>query len=330
MTENISRRGFFKRAITTGIAFSSAGLVRADNDLNNGYDAKGLPTVILGKTGVRIPRIALGLGSRFCTIKDEDESLAMLEFALDNGFYYWDTASIYASADNKIISEARIGRAVKGNRDRIFLSTKVTARDPDEAMRSIELSLKRLQTDHLDMLKIHDIHSAEDNQEILKKGGLRDILYKMKEEGVTRFIGFSGHGSAEALREMAESGDFDSMLIAMNHWAGNTQKREEWAIPCALDKGMGVMLMKAVRPKETVQGVKIPDLVRFALSLDGPHGVTVGMDSIEVVKSNIGILKSFTPMSDKEKQAMTIALSPFFHHQNLPWMDKDYCDGHWV
>ncbi|NQU84715.1 MAG: aldo/keto reductase, partial [Mariniphaga sp.] len=289
----LSRRDFIKGSIGTGIALSSVNLLTGCT----GCDAKGLPTSILGRTGVRIPRMAIGLGSRFCTIDKEEEALEMLSYALDNGLYYWDTAHIYENTTNGAISEERIGKIVKDRRDEIFLSTKVTSRDPNEAMRQIEGSLKRLQTDRLDMLKIHDIQSAEDIATISSNGNLIEIVSRLKEEGVVRFIGFSGHGNAESMTTMVERGDFDSMLIALNHWnmESDPQKRQQLAIPKALGNGMGVMVMKAVRPRETVANINITDLVRFSLSVPGPHGAIIGMDSLEVVKSNLDILRNFSP-----------------------------------
>ncbi|MDR2815969.1 MAG: aldo/keto reductase, partial [Proteiniphilum sp.] len=265
--------------------------------------------------------------------KSEEESLELLEQALAGGLYYWDTASIYASADGKIISEERVGQGVKNHRNQIFLSTKVTARDPNEAMRSIELSLRRLQTDHLDILKIHDVHSHEDNQKILQKGGLIDILHRMKEEKVTRFIGFSGHAEPSALTEIIDKGDFDCMLFAMNHWPGglnNTTPRREQVIPKALEKNMGIMLMKVIRPLDTVEGVNAEELIRYALSLEGAHGITVGIDSLKVLQSNLKILKEFAPMEEQEKQRITATLAPFFQSRDLPWMNTNYCDGYWT
>jgi len=150
----------------------------------------------------------------------------------------------------------------------------------------------------------------------------------MKEEGVTRFIGFSGHGNAQALKMMIDTGRFDSMLFAMNHYAGPSDSRQELLIPAAKEKGMGVMLMKAVRPKETIEGVSIPELVRFALSLEGPDGVAVGMDSKKVVDSNLDILRNFSPMNAEEKIRYASLLSPFFRHENLPWMKAGYIDGY--
>jgi len=323
----LTRRTFIKGTIGAGVALSSVQFLTSCA----GYDAKGLPTAVLGNTGVRIPRMALGLGSRFCNIDKEDEALEMLTYALDNGLYYWDTAHIYENRKNGAVSEERIGKIVKDRRDEIFLSTKVTDRDPDKAMRQIEKSLKRLQTDHLDILKIHSIESPEDIEEMSQKGHLIDIVQRMKDEGVARFIGYSGHGDANAMAAMARRGDFDTMLIAMNHWSmkANPQQRQELAVPAALDNNMGVMLMKAVRPRETVQGVKVTDLVRFSLSVPGPHGVVVGVDSLEVVKSNLEILRNFTPMDEDQMEQFAHTLNPFFKGEDLQWMNKSYRDGYW-
>jgi len=326
-TNELSRRNFIKGTIGAGIVLTGAPLLASCDD----YNAKGLPTAILGKTGVRIPRIALGLGSRFCNIDDENETTSLLNYALDNGLYYWDTAHIYENKKNGAISEERVGKVVKYRRKEIFLSTKITSRDPDEAMRQIEGSLKRLQTDKLDMLNIHSVESLEDVDQMHQKGQLIEIVLRMKEQGVARFVGFSGHGNAEAMSEMTQRVDFDSMLIAMNHYGMRDypQLRQELTVPVALEKGMGVMLMKAVRPKEKISGIEAAELVRFALSLNGPNGLIVGMDSLGVVKSNLAILRGFKPMDDEEKKAFAMTLSPFFNHTELEWMQPDYRDGYW-
>ncbi|HEX2394431.1 MAG TPA: aldo/keto reductase [Bacteroidales bacterium] len=328
-----SRRRFLKEALgAAGLIAAGNRLTAADlftGEITGDYDAKGLPTAILGKTGVRIPRIAMGLGSRFCNIKSENEALELLNYALDNGLYYWDTAHIYENTDLGIISEVRLGKIVKDRRKEIFLSTKVTSRNPDEAMKQIETSLKRLQTDHLDMLKIHDIQ-LKDIEILKQKGNLIDILTRIKLQGITRFIGFSGHSEAVAMKTMAETGIFDSMLIALNQWAGNTEQRQETAIPAAKAKGMGVMVMKVIRPRETVTTLKPSDLVRYALSLQGPDGIVLGMDSMEVVKSNLQILKNFSPMGEEEMKLLTMQMIPFYQSTHLPWMMKDYCDGKWA
>ena len=92
-----------------------------------------------------------------------------------------------------VVSEERVGEVVKYRRKEIFLCTKLSPRNPVDVMKQLEISLSRLHTDHLDMLMIHDVHSLDDNVTLLQKGGLVDILHRLKEEKVTRFIGFSGH-----------------------------------------------------------------------------------------------------------------------------------------
>ena len=333
---NFSRRKFIKGTIGTGLLIAGSGLLPSCSIFRmagseSKYDAKGLPTAMLGKTGVRIPRIAIGLGSRFCNIKTNEEAYQLLNFALDNGLYYWDTAWAYENKNLGITSEERLGEVVKTRRNEIFLSTKVQSRDPNEAMRQVEMSLKRLQTDHVDMLKIHDIQSA-DMARLSEKGSLIDVISKLKEQGITRFIGYSGHTEAEAMKFMADKGIFDSMLMAMNHWniATNPQKRQEVAIPAAKSQGMGVILMKVIRPRETVKELDPKDLVRYALSLDGPSGIVLGMDSIDVVKSNLEILRNFKPMDGIKMKQMSMQLLPFYNHENLPWMKPGYNDGNWA
>ncbi len=323
---DLNRRTFIKGTISAGIALAGAPLFVSCNP----YEAMGLPTVILGKTGVEIPRIALGLGSRFCTIDSENEALEMLSFALDNGLYYWDTAHIYENKKNGVVSEERLGKIIKHRRAEILLSTKVTSRNPYEAMKQIELSLKRLQTDKLDILKIHSIASLEDIDQMSKKGQLIEIVHKMKEQGVARFIGFSGHGCAQALKTMASRGDFDTMLMAMNHWGDYQNDRKNIVIPEGLKHDMGIMLMKAVRPRDNNPEFDATKLIRFALSLKGPAGLTLGMDSKKIVQKNLELLRNFTPMSEEERSKIAQNLSPFFNHKNLQWMQPSYQDGNWI
>jgi len=336
MRKGYSRRSFLKSTLSAGVAIAGAQLAfseepgsrRMTEKLKDQYDPKGLPTTILGKTGVIIPRIAIGLGSRFLNIKTLDEALEMCNYALDNGLYYWDTAHSYINTETGAISEERLGHIVKDRRKEIFLSTKIAERDPGKAKAEVDLSLKRLQTDHLDMLKIHAVESMEEVNNICRKGGVLDLFSRLKEEGVTRFIGFTGHGNALALKAMVDTGRFDSMLFAMNHYDGNKENRQGTLIPAARERGMGIMLMKSVRPKETISGIDPAELVRFALSLEGPNGIAVGMDSKKVVDSNLNILRNFKPMNEVEKKKYVILLSPYFRHENLEWMKKGYFDGY--
>jgi predicted aldo/keto reductase-like oxidoreductase len=322
----LHRRDFLKRCVWGAAAINALSPKNLISGITDSpYDAKGLPTVIYGKTGARVPRMAIGLGSRFCAVEDPEKSQELLNYALDRGFYYWDTAHDYAY--NDVVSEERIGLVLKHRRKEVFLSTKVGERTYDGAMRHIEESLKRLNTDHLEILKIHSVVSLEDVEAIGANDGVFRVLQKMKEEKVAKFIGFSGHSDAKAMAAMADRFDFDTMLIALNHYEERKGDMENHAIPQAAKKNMGIIVMKLIRPRETVPGLSAEDLIRYGLSLEQPHVVVIGTDSLEVVDKNRELLMNFTPMNPEEMAKIRGTLEPFFAGNTLPWMQPGYSDG---
>lgn len=324
--KSMNRRDFLKTCVASSAAlgvFSGPGLF-AEGERRK-YDARGLPIRVLGKTGVSVPLIVIGGGSRFCTVRDPEESAAILNYAVDHGFYYWDTAHDYGNEG--VISEERYGLVLKDRRGEIFLATKVQKRTYDGAMKDIEESLKRLQTDRLDLLQIHNIQMLDDVENIGTKDGVLKALHKMRDEKVTRFIGYSGHLSAESMAAMAERYDFDTMLIALNHYEERKGDFEKQAIPVAAARNMGILAMKVIRPRETVKGVEPDKLIRYALSLPHVHAAVIGTDSLDILKKNIELARNFKPLSQSAMRQMNSVLSPFFKGKNLPWMFPGYCDG---
>ena len=316
-----TRRTFIK---TTGAV--SAGLVLSPVVAcsRSSFDSKGLPTKMLGRTGVRIPLIILGLGSRFMNV-NEDTGLEILETALDRGLYYWDTAAIYKN--DQQYSEERIGKILGPIREKVFLSTKVSTRNAEEAKKTVETSLKRLNTDYIDLYQIHSIIDEDDVRQLGDEDGVLPVLKKFQEEGDIRHIGFTGHTSASAMKLAAEMYDFDTMLIAMNHQQKGSQAFEEQPVPYAASKGMGVLAMKVIRPRETVNGLSPNDLVKYALTLNGVTAAVIGTDSTEVLVKNIDTIKNFQPLSDEKMKELHVALDPFYKSKKLPWMQPGYFDG---
>ncbi len=320
------RRTFLKTIAATAAAVKSV----SAGDLvgsgpKQGYDAKGLPTAVLGKTGAVVPRIGIGLGSRFCAVENLDRALEILHAALDNGFYYWDTANNYRNKD--IVSEERLGMVLKDRRQEVFLATKFEERTYDGVMRQLEESLKRLQTDHLDIYQIHAIESLKDLDTIGAPGGALEALRKIREQKVAKFIGFSGHLDAAAMAEAARRFDLDTMLIALNHYQERKGDFEGGAIPAAADRAMGVMIIKSIRPRETVKDIAAEDLLRYALSLPRVHSAVVGTDSVEVVRKNAALLRNFRPLAPEDMKKLAVKLEPVFAGSHLPWMRPDYRDG---
>lgn len=324
--EHLRRREFLKTlaaaaVIPRGTVPSSDGA----DAMAGGFNPKGLPAATLGKTGVSVPRIGIGLGSRFCAVKDEDAALAILETALDHGFTYWDTAHNYRNG--AIVSEERMGRILEKRRREVFLATKFEARDYDGVMRELEGSLKRLRTDRLDLYQAHLIESMADLDLIARPGGALDALRRIKEQGIARFIGFTGHADAAAMAEAARRYDFDTMLIALNHYQERRGDFEGGAIPAAAERGLGIMIIKAIRPREAAEGLTAELLLRYALSLPHVHAAVVGTDSLEVVRANAALLRSFRPLPPEEMKRLAVKLEPLFAGRNLPWMRPGYRDG---
>jgi aryl-alcohol dehydrogenase-like predicted oxidoreductase len=232
MSRSHLRRREFLKACVAAAGAAKSGTVSRLFAAGSGpsYDAKGLPSAVLGKTGVRVPRIGIGLGSRFCAVLDETTALDILGACLDAGFYYWDTAYSYRHGD--IVSEERLGKVLQGRRAEVFLATKFESRTYDGVMREAEESLKRLRTDRFDLYQAHLIQSLADLETLGAAGGALAALRRLKEDGVTRFIGFTGHLDAAAMAEAARRYNFDTMLIALNHYRerrGDFEGGATWA-----------------------------------------------------------------------------------------------------
>ena len=325
---NISRRDFIKiTSASAAVLAVNPGCIGKEE--YSKFDPKELPTRILGSTGTRVPLIGLGCGSRFLQIDDIEESDKLLNYALDNGIFYWDTAADY-DWDNKS-SEERLGRVLKHRREEVWLSTKVSERDGYKALKQFERSLKRLQTDYLNELKIHAVAEDEgDIERIMAKGGVYETVQKLKEEGVAKNIGFSGHTSAEAMKRLIILGEFDTMLIAMNHFQEGNEKFEGTTIPYAAEKKIGIIAMKVVRPRETVKNISAESLIKYALSVKHVNMAILGMDSMDILKNNLKLLKDFQPLKEDEMTKIRLSLKPFFNGENVQLMNSTYRDGLWV
>ncbi|MEE9463737.1 MAG: aldo/keto reductase, partial [Bacteroidales bacterium] len=316
MKKKITRREFVQ---TTAAASAAVAIAPLAGCSSSPFDPKGLPTSILGNTGVVVPRLGFGCGSRWMVFENDDEALEIIEYAFNNGLYYWDTAANYGN--DQISSEKRVGMALKDRRNKVFLVSKVGEREADEAKVTIERSLERLQTDYIDLLHVHSIQSVEDAEQLGEQGKVLEVLHQYRDQGIIKHIGFTGHTSAAGMKRAAELYDFEVMMIALNHQVpSGEEKFEELPVPFAANKGMGVVAMKVVRPRETVEGLAVSDLVRYALTLDHFTLANIGHSSLEVLKENLALLKEFKPFDKQKMEDLRIALGPFYRHENLPWM----------
>ncbi len=273
---------------------------------------------VLGKTGVEVTVLALGgvIGMQLPPSESHDP-VAIAETALDLGITYFDTAPSYNNGQ----SEANYGEVLAHRRDEVFLACKTGDRSYDGTMRSVEQSLKRLRTDRLDLLQIHGVSATEDVKAWSKPAGVLTALHKLREEKVTRFIGVTGHDSAETLLQAIEIYDFDTLLTTLNPVSRRRPFREE-LLPLANRKGMGVIAMKVMgggngclvagnpfkkvlRPyhDETSHQVDAQSLIRYTLGL--PVSVAViGVASIDQLRANVSIVNETDPMTPVERQEL--------------------------
>jgi predicted aldo/keto reductase-like oxidoreductase len=323
----MNRRNFIKHTTIAGvsIALPSTWMCTARN---SPFHARGLPTRILGKTGVRVPLLTIGTGSRFMRIASDDKKLEILEYGLDHGLFYWDTAAIYKQANTSNYGEELLGEILKNRRKEVFLASKVSDRDPELAKQTIENSLSRLHTDYLDLYQVHSIESVEDAKQIGARGGILEVLHKYRDEGVIRHLGFTGHRSGEGMKYAAESYDFETMIIAMNHWTQWDENPEKQAIPAAARNGLGIIAMKVIRPMDTIENLEPEKLIRYALSLEHISTAVISAGSLDILKKNLEIIKNFEPMQEEDMVQMRVALAPYYQHRNLEWMKPGYVDGH--
>jgi aryl-alcohol dehydrogenase-like predicted oxidoreductase len=323
----ITRRRFLKNSAIAGAAVSLPSTWMCSSE-KSPFNSKGLPTRMLGKTGVKVPLMTIGTGSRFMSAESDDVRMEILTYGLDHGLFYWDTASIYKQQGSDNYSEEILGEILKDRRKEVFLASKVSDRDPELVKQTIENSLARLQTDYIDLYQVHSIESVEDAKNIGATGGLLEVLHKYKSEGVIRHIGFTGHRSAEGMKYAAGSYDFETMIIAMNHWTQWEGDPEKQAIPAAAENGLGIIAMKVIRPMDTIDNLDPEKLIRYALSIENISTAVIGIDNLDVLKANIEIIRNFEPLPADEMTEMRMALTPYYQHKGLDWMKPGYVDGY--
>ena len=244
----------------------------------------------------------LGLGGyHLGAIASQKEATAVVRTALDAGVTFMDNAWDY----NEGVSEIRMGKALKGCRDRVFLMTKVCThgRDGRTAMRQLEESLTRLQTDYLDLWQIHECVYYDEPELHFAAGGVVEALDKARQQGKVRYVGFTGHKDpAIHLRMLAHEYPFDACQLPLNGFDASFQSFEKQVLPELNRRGIAPIGMKSLggggAPVER-KAVKIADALRYAMSL--PVATTVsGIDSLKVLKQNLKIASGFRPMSRRE------------------------------
>ena len=314
----MERRSLLKwlGGFTAGLILSSQANARNKAREQTASDRLGklLPLRKLGRTGEAVTMLGMGgwhLGS--LSERDAQESI---EIALQGGVRFFDTAQMYQSGG----SESRMGKLLTPKyRDDIYLMTKTTARSKETALRDLEDSLRRLNTDYLDLWQVHTVENPDDVSDRIAKG-VFEAMAEAKASGKVRHIGFTGHRQPQAhLKVLAETDIFDTCQMPINLADPSYSSFIERVMPELIEKNVGIIAMKSLanggffggsshgqhgdNPKIVPNRVSIAEAIDFVWSM--PVSVLVtGFDNPQQMQEKIDLANSFTLMDELQRQEL--------------------------
>jgi predicted aldo/keto reductase-like oxidoreductase len=265
-----------------------------------------VPRRRLGRTGEKVSMVGLG-GSHIGQQHDENESIRIIRTAIDSGINFMDNSWDYN--DGK--SEARMGKALRdGYRQKVFLMTKVDGRTKASAAAQLDESLKRLETDHLDLLQFHEVIRMSDPDRIFAPGGALEAALEAKKAGKIRYIGFTGHKSPDIHLKMLETAEahdftFDTVQMPLNVMDAHYLSFEKKVLPVALRHDMGILGMKSMGDKFILKSKTVSPLECLHYAMNLPTSVVItGCDSVDIVHQAVNAAKSFQPLSADQVAAL--------------------------
>jgi uncharacterized protein len=328
----MDRRRFLQTAAATTLMTSlSKQLADATN--------KGtVPTRILGHTGEKVSMVGLG-GYHLGMQADEQESIRIIRSGLDSGITFLDNCWDYNNGQ----SEIRMGKALRdGYRQKAFLMTKIDGRTRQAATQQLDESLRRLQTDHIDLLQFHEVIRDTDPDRIFAKGGGMEAVLEAKKQGKVRYIGFTGHKSPDIHLKMlntafAHEFTFDAVQMPLNVMDAHYDSFEKKVLPVLVKHNIGVLGMKPMGDKIILKSKTASPVECLHYAMNLPTSVVItGCDSQEILQQAIGAAKAFKPMSAGEvssllaKTAPAAAKGEFEEYKTTHNFDGTYQNPQWL
>ncbi len=305
----LARRQFLRTAGLTGASVAlSSGSAEAtqkpepakDKPKDPDAGAGDIPMRSFGKTDVKVSAIGVG-GHHIGEFTAVEDATRLVHEAIDAGITFFDNCWEYFNGR----TENWMGGALKGKRNKVFLMTKVCThgRGADLAMNMLEESLRRLQTDHLDLWQVHGVTFDNDPELAYAKGGVLEALDKAKKQGKTRFVGFTGHKDPAIHLDMIKRGyPFDAVQMPLNILDGSFRSFEKLVLPELNKRGIAALGMKSMNGTAAAikKGlIKAEDMLRYAMSL--PVATTIcGMDSLQILRQNLRVARGFKPLTDDQ------------------------------
>jgi uncharacterized protein len=281
------------------------------NQFAHATDAS-IPTRTLGRSGEKVSMVGLG-GFHIGMQSDEQESIRIIRTALDSGINFLDNCWDYNAGQ----SEIRMGKALRdGYRPKAFLMTKIDGRTKKAASLQIEESLRRLQTDRIDLLQFHEIIRDTDPDRVFAEGGGMEAALEAKKQGKVRYIGFTGHKSPDIHLKMLQTASahqftFDAVQMPLNVMDAHYESFEKKVLPVLVKDGIGVLGMKPMGDKIILRSQTTTPLECLHYAMNLPTSVVItGCDSLKILQQALDAARSFKPMNREEVTSLLARSAP--------------------
>jgi len=271
-----------------------------------------LPTRTLGRSGEKVSIVGVG-GYHIGVQSDERESIRIIRTALDAGMNFLDNCWDYNGGE----SEVRMGKALRdGYRQKAFLMTKIDGQTRKAAAQQIDESLRRLQTDRIDLLQFHEVIRDTDPERIFAAGGGMEAALEAKKQGKIRYIGFTGHKSPDIHLKMLQTASahhftFDAVQMPLNVMDAHFESFEKKVLPLLVKGKIGVLGMKSMGDKQILNSKTASPVECLHYAMNLPTSVVItGCDSVEILQQALDAARSFKPMSPGEVASLLAKTAP--------------------
>ena len=300
------RRRFLQTAAATTLMTSLS------KKFSHAVETAAVPTRTLGRSGEKVSMVGLG-GYHIGMQTDEQESIRIIRTALDNGINFLDNCWDYNGGQ----SEVRMGKALRdGYRQKAFLMTKIDGHTRQAASQQLEESLRRLQTDHIDLLQFHEVIRDTDPDRIFGKGGSMEVVLEARKQGKVRYIGFTGHKSPDIHLKMLNTGfahqfTFDAVQMPLNVMDAHFDSFEKKVLPVLLQHQIGVLGMKPMGDKIILKSKTATPVECLHYAMNLPTSVVItGCDSMDILHQALEAARNFRPMASTEVAALLAKTAP--------------------
>lgn len=309
--QNLSRRNFVKvtGAGTAGLVLGGKAQEAGASGLPNRPAPPPMPERPLGRTGHQVRLFSLGGQATLEQPDTRDQSVAIINRAIDLGVNYIDTAASYGRG----ISQTYIGEVMATRRNEVFLATKTHNRTRDGSLQLLEQSLELLQTDHLDLWQLHNLTRTEQLDQIFADDGAIHAMLQAKEQGIVKNLGITGHANPDVLIDGLNRFEFDTILMALNPADKYHRPFMDNLLPLANAKGMGVIAMKIPSRGRIFREGGLTSMKESLLwTMSQPIStVIVGCDDLAQLEENISVAAGFQPLNSAQMASIEAKVAAY-------------------